>query len=424
MRTPQSDGYSSENFDVRADGRKTGKTGVLALMGLITVTLMALISAGCAGPVDSMGEQVVTTEQAITSEQTIRDYPSLSELDFLEFGTYSLNWIRYGNVDQNGAIKLSSDGATFFPFFYAVTDRSVVLEDLENRQTLERLVDGRVVLSNVEAIDGFCETTTLAGISTDLFCQLGRKMPEGHFSLVLYDSETLEVVALTTTIDNVNNATERFTSELQDKARFADLTAVKETLATARASVTAEDSATLGDSEPGHTNSNGATPTPVPSVTPTRSTVVTQTNTPTATNTPIRSNPPTSTPVPPAAATSTPIRSNPPTNTPVPPAPTNTSVPPTATNTPVPPAPTNTPVPPTATNTSVPPTATNTPVPPTATNTPLPTPTPTNTPDVGDVPSDPGEGRDTPKEPEPEPEPDPGEECTSPLGCEGDEGNE
>ena len=415
MRTPQSDGYSSENFDVSADGRKTGKTGVLALMGLISVTLMALISAGCAGPVDSMGEQVVT------SEQTIRDYPSLSELDFLEFGTYSLNWIRYGNVDQNGAIKLSSDGATFFPFFYAVSDRSIVLEDLEDRETLERLVDGRVVLSNVEAIDGFCETTTLAGISTDLFCQLGSKMPEGHFSLVLYDSETLEVVALTTTIDNVNNATERFTSELQNKARFADLTAVKETLATARASVTAEDSATLGDSEPGHTNNNEPTPTPVPSVTPTLSTVVTQTHTPTATNT---LNPPTNTPVPPAAATSTPIRSNPPTNTPVPPAPTNTPirsnpptntpVPPAPTNTSVPPTATNTPVPPTATNTPVPPTPTNTPVPPTATNTPLPTPTPTNTPDVGDVPSDPGDGGTTPTEPEPEEE-----ECKSILGCDG-----
>ena len=189
------------------------------------------------------------------------------------------------------------DGAALFdisPFFYAVSERSIVLADLEIRETLERLVDRRVELSNVEAIDGFCETTTLVGISTDLFCQLGGKMPEGHFSLVLYDSETLEVVALTTTVDNVNNATQRFSAELQNKARFAELTAVRETLATASASVAAEDSAKLGDSEPEQTDNSQAAPTPVPSIAPTRVAVVTQTNTPTATNTPV----PPPTPVP------------------------------------------------------------------------------------------------------------------------------
>ena len=103
-------------------------------------------------------------------------------------------------------------------------------------------------------------------------------MPEGYFSLVLYDSETLELVALTTTIDNVNNATQRFTAELQNKARFAELTAVRETLATASASVAAEDSAKLGDSEPEQTDNSQAAPTPVPSIASTRVAVVTQTN--------------------------------------------------------------------------------------------------------------------------------------------------
>ena len=78
---------------------------------------------------------------------------------------------------------------TSFPYIYLVSDSPIVLTDLDNGETLEGLVGEYDLLSNVENADGLCDTTTLTGLSTDLFCRLGNEAPQEHFYLVIYSSE-------------------------------------------------------------------------------------------------------------------------------------------------------------------------------------------------------------------------------------------
>ena len=348
------------------------RLGIFWALGLVAILLMGCEAVPVENTTNVQAEQVVH-EQPSGEKEEVQSTPEQASgpgLAALEFHTYSSDWIRYKNIDEGGNVKVGSEGMTSFPYIYLVSDSPIVLSDLDNGETLEGLVGEYDLLSTVENADGLCDTTTLTGLSTDLFCRLGSEAPQEHFYLVIYSSETLEAIAVTTTINNLNNAV---------------------------AGEAISSSESKNRSEPAVPPTEAISNTPTPTVAPTGSSSVPPTAAPAQRSSSGRSNPPAATPQPtaasqqPPAATPQPTAASqqPATATPQPAA--TSQQPATAT-----PQPTATPQqPPTATPrpTDEPPRENPTPT----SKPPVVKPTPTSIP---------------PKDEEPP--------CDSPLGCDGD----
>ena len=122
----------------------------------------------------------------------------------LEFSTYELGWIRYKNAGADGDIKLDLEGITEFPFARINNGSARIrMAELEEPGFIEELVERHEIEYNEASIVGSCDTQKLAAKSTDVFCVPGTKgMNYGNVFLVLYNPDTFEIAALTTTVDN------------------------------------------------------------------------------------------------------------------------------------------------------------------------------------------------------------------------------
>ena len=159
------------------------RLGIFWALGLVAILLTGCADVPVENTTNVQADQVVH-EQPSGEKEEVQATPEQASgpgLAALEFHTYSSDWIRYKNIDEGGNVKLGSEGMTSFPFIYLVSDSPIVLNDLDNGETLEGLVGEYDLLSNVENADGLCDTTTLTGLSTDLFCRLGNESASSTF---------------------------------------------------------------------------------------------------------------------------------------------------------------------------------------------------------------------------------------------------
>ena len=153
-------------------------------MRLITIYLLLIIFAG------------LTQGQSDESD-TAPDLPSPA---ILPFHTYHAKWLRYFNA-QDGEPILAVEGFTEFAYRFVLSGKRMFIDDFADADKLEALLEAAVY--DEDAIAGSCQTDRLPGDLPDVFCVPGtRDMPYGQVVLALYHPETMEIVALTTSIDN------------------------------------------------------------------------------------------------------------------------------------------------------------------------------------------------------------------------------
>ncbi len=101
------------------------------------------------------------------------------------------------------------------------------MSDLETEGFIDELIEAHDLVYNEQFIIGSCDTTMLSAESTDIVCVPGADvMPRGHIFLALYHPETFEIVAVTSTIDNiVGGATAIGRLALEAQSARADLPA-------------------------------------------------------------------------------------------------------------------------------------------------------------------------------------------------------
>ena len=145
--------------------------------------------------------------QETATEQEASD----SEIAALQFRSYELGWARYRNVDSAGNPKLAADPGATFPFIRVNNGYTRLrMSDLESADAIAALIARHEIAYDEDAIAGHCDPNKLAPHSSDIFCVPGTSgMEAGQIFLVLFDPETHEIAALTTTIDNKAGGAQR-----------------------------------------------------------------------------------------------------------------------------------------------------------------------------------------------------------------------
>lgn len=168
-----------------------GISKILALSALAALIGLGLYGAGMA-----QGEDVL--------EESSDSGIDVSDISALEFRTYELGWVRYRNVDSDGELKLVADESVKFPFErFNNGPVSIRIADLESPGYIEDLIEKHGIEYNEDDIVGNCDPNKLKGNSADVFCVPGtRGMEHGNIFLVLYNPDTNDIAAITTTIDN------------------------------------------------------------------------------------------------------------------------------------------------------------------------------------------------------------------------------
>ena len=136
-------------------------------------------------------------------------------LPVLEFRSYDSGWLRYRNNAADGAAALALEDVTEFPFRHVIGATLLKLADLQDAESLAEqiaaagVMDESLLQYDEEDVDGSCNTAKLSP-SRDVLCVPGSSaLPDGSILLVLFHPETMESVALTTSIDNNFNAAAR-----------------------------------------------------------------------------------------------------------------------------------------------------------------------------------------------------------------------
>ena len=128
-------------------------------------------------------------------------------LPILAFRSYDGGWTRYFNQDADGARKLDIDGISKFPFRWISTPLLIRLADFDDPGFLATLMIDYDLTYDADRVDGECDTDRFGERSSDTLCVPGvASMPHGKIILALYHSNTFELVALTTAIDNSRGA--------------------------------------------------------------------------------------------------------------------------------------------------------------------------------------------------------------------------
>ena len=129
--------------------------------------------------------------------------PEPPAIPALPLRSYDSGWTRWTNR-HNGEPILHIEDTSIFPFNWIVSETAITLDDLHDADFMDALLDQHDFEYDEEATDGNCDTEKLADYgSSDMFCVPGADaMPFGHIFLALYDAETGELAALTSTIDN------------------------------------------------------------------------------------------------------------------------------------------------------------------------------------------------------------------------------
>ena len=126
-----------------------------------------------------------------------------TEIAALDMHTYRLEWIRYQNLNADGKPKLTAEADGDFPYRrYNNGYTRIFIDDLDST-TISALIAQHEIAYDEGSIDGRCDPNKLDERSADIICIPGtRGFPRGNIFLALFDPQSLELVALTTTIDN------------------------------------------------------------------------------------------------------------------------------------------------------------------------------------------------------------------------------
>ena len=126
-----------------------------------------------------------------------------AEITALDMHTYSLEWIRYKNLDADGKPKLTAEADGDFPYRrYNNGYTRIFIDDLDST-TISALIAQHEIAYDEDSIAGRCDPNKLDERSADIICIPGtRGFQRGNIFLALFDPQSLELVALTTTIDN------------------------------------------------------------------------------------------------------------------------------------------------------------------------------------------------------------------------------
>ncbi len=166
------------------------------LMILWAGWLVGLALGGCAAPTDATAVATPAATPTVPAAAAATPAAPAPGLEVLTFHTHQVpSWIRYRNVDASGARQLT--GASY-PFVHVATGPGGPLAAAPDAATLAA-VRAQYGAGSADRIDGWCDTTTLAGISPDLFCRPGTAAwPVGWGYLVLYAAAGGPAVAVTT----------------------------------------------------------------------------------------------------------------------------------------------------------------------------------------------------------------------------------
>lgn len=186
---------------LQAPARLTGQIVAAAPLALLTIVL-ALSLATSVVAQDDISTELPVAAAADTQPVSVCDLAPV----WLQFNTYERSWIRYLNVDSLGEpLLLAVDDMTIYPFRRINNGSARVrITDLEDPDFVQSLATDHDLMYDESLVDGMCDVAGLSGFnSTDVLCKPGTAgMENGQVFLVLYHPLTLQVTALTTSIDN------------------------------------------------------------------------------------------------------------------------------------------------------------------------------------------------------------------------------
>ena len=132
-----------------------------------------------------------------------RELEGAQPIAALQFRSFDSGWLRYYNLDMDGDRKLVNDSGEMLSFRRVLSTIPLGITELEDANTIKRLIYQHALLFDMERIDGHCDTEKLIHKNEDILCVPGSSaLPIGYIFLVLYHPQTQQIDALTTTIDN------------------------------------------------------------------------------------------------------------------------------------------------------------------------------------------------------------------------------
>ncbi len=210
-------------------------TNLLLWRALIVCMLLAALTLGLPAGAQSddatdaeASDDSATVEQEAEDEAEMMDDEALDEaaeamdadmpaIDLesivpLEMRTYEAGWVRFVNLVEYGAPLLPDDeDLVAFPFRAVSLTRMLNAEDLTDLEILAEIVDETDLAYDETLVTGVCDTARMQRYNSgDILCVPGTgAMPAGFAMTILYHPMTFEVVALTTTIDNIGGVASR-----------------------------------------------------------------------------------------------------------------------------------------------------------------------------------------------------------------------
>ncbi len=200
---------------------------LLALVLLLALCLPAIAQSNDSSE-DEAGGDSATVEQEAEDEAEMMDDEAMDEeaeamdadmpaIDLesiipLEMRTYEAGWVRFVNLVEYGAPLLPDDEEMVkFPFRAVSLTRMLNADDVTDLEILAEIVDETDLAYDETLVTGVCDTARMQRYNSgDILCVPGTSaMPAGFAMTILYHPETYEVVALTTTIDNIGGVASR-----------------------------------------------------------------------------------------------------------------------------------------------------------------------------------------------------------------------
>ena len=171
----------------------------LAILALALVALPALAQSSDEDAAEEQADDAVV-------ETTMMDFESIV---MLEFNTYDTGWVRYRNYRGGLFPLLDVADIAQFPFITYGLDERVSLSDLGSSEFLTALFEADGLAYDEEMTQGNCDTARLSEYG-DILCVPGTSaMPPGYVISAIYHPESHEILALTTSIDNIDSIATR-----------------------------------------------------------------------------------------------------------------------------------------------------------------------------------------------------------------------
>ena len=150
-----------------------------------------------------------TAESDMAMDEPALDVESIV---ILTLHTYELGWVRYYNDADYGAPLLADETITQFPFRAVSTSGGLGVSDFADAALMGALFQEYDFSFDETLVQGICDTARLREYNSgDIYCVPGTSaMAPGYVTAVLYHPQTHEIVAMTSTIDNVRGAATRY----------------------------------------------------------------------------------------------------------------------------------------------------------------------------------------------------------------------